>query len=358
MIQVLSALLALAAPEASGPAPDVSNGFAVLVSPPGDDAMAELIFRSAAELTAAGYTTRISPCAPRLQPGCPSPEGADAVALLAVIRFERIGAALLTELHILDGRGVRLRRRVGGEPGDDPATVAVHIVELLRASVLRATHGETGPPAESREIEPPPPPRPRPRLVMEPPAAAAPPPALSVAPSPPRREWQLWLALGAAVWQSTGGVGPALGPVFDARLGIGRWMLGLEVNVLPTAPQLSTGAFTTTVQQEIAVLQLARLFRLGPRLQLDAAAGAGIYHVSVQGRSSDGTVNAGSDSVLATAVVAGGTLAYDLGGALALFAGARVMVTQPSVGIAALGVQMATAGWPSLGVLAGARLEL
>lgn len=118
-----------------------SRGQVVLVLDEADhQGLDEIVSRSMAELSAAGYASGLSRCVPRLQPGCPLPPGFDEAALVVVVSLrQNDDLAATVELRVLDGIDVRWRRHLEAAPGDDPATVALHIVELARAILLRAT---------------------------------------------------------------------------------------------------------------------------------------------------------------------------------------------------------------------------
>jgi hypothetical protein len=118
---------------------------------------------------------------------------------------------------------------------------------------------------------------------------------------------------------------------------------------------LQSGARTARLRQELAALELTRLFQLGRRIQLLAAAGLGAYHISVEGGgTSPNIIGRQSDgwSALGTAGVG---VALALFPHVALAVEAHVLLTLPRTTVRFSDMEEAgRTGWPATLLSAGA----
>ena len=234
---------------------------------------------------------------------------------------------------------------------DASRVVAIRAMELLRASLLEAT-------------APPPPPR-EDATALAAPAISPPPPDVArwMAPQPeplPSKTLvpSFGIEAGVAVLHSFDGLNLAPMPSLRLWYALGEHVsLRLAVAGPGYASDVSAPLGTAVVRQELAAIELAYAFALGPRWLVPVASiGAGGYHLHARGTPTSPGYRGASDDAWSALVDAGlsAALRFSSHAAIVLDARAIALVPRPVVGIA--GNTAATAGRPSallsVGVLA------
>lgn len=324
----------------------------VLVTDETDDAVVrEAATRLDAELGAAGFeVVRIA-----------RPPGADLRAVMertaratrafAAAAISRSAAGTTADLWIVD-RVTRktVVRAVEVDGPAAPSVLAVRAVELLQASLLEATT---------------PLPRAAPNNARAPslstPEATPEDVARWMAPAGARRGMLDGFSLeaGAVVLQSTGGVGPALGPALRFSFGApsgeaaarSPFPQGLAARLTLAGPALGPAlrgaSGSVSVRQELAALELVHALELGSRLVPVLSAGAGAHHLRAEGAPRAPYASAGGD-VWSFMASAGVGAAFRITERAALLLDVHALFLQPRPVVALAGERLGSAGRPTL----------
>lgn len=311
----------------------------------------EATTRLHAELTAAGFDVlEIAGDDGDARAAVEQPEAASTFATVA-LRASTGKTAIDVWVHDrVTGKSV-VRRIEVGTGADASRIVAIRAMELLRASLLEAT----APPPRAREdatapaappIAPPPPDVAR---WMAP--APEPVPSNALVPS-------LGIEAGVAVLHGFDGLNLAPMPSFRLWYAVGdRVSLRLAVAGPGYASDVSAPLGTAVVRQELAAIELAYAFALGPRWLVPVASvGAGGYHLHARGTPTSPGYRGASDDAWSALVDAGISAALRLSSHAAIVLDARALALVPRPVVSVAGNTAATAGRPSVllgvGVLA------
>jgi len=117
---------------------------------------------------------------------------------------------------------------------------------------------------------------------------------------------------------------------------------------------LQSGTRTARLRQELAALELIRLFQIGRRVQLLAAAGLGGYHISVDGGGTSPNIIGRQSDGWSALGIAGVGMALALFPHVALAVEASVLVTLPRTTVRFSNMEEAgRTGWPATLLSAG-----
>jgi hypothetical protein len=337
-------LLGASASSGSGRA-QAADRYRVVVLRPAvsDEVTSDALARVQGELTAAGFDVRLLPRDPTVPVRTAletSGRELDPIATFAIIRgdagdtaeiwvCDRVAGKSVIQNVRLETQGLEVDRKRGA------TVLAVQAVELLKASLAHywiepGQQRVTPPPTN---VEPPPPP-------MEPPQGLA---------SSP-------VALQAAVgWLYNAGAVPSVWqPLVRASYGNGRWAGRLTATGFGSEAVLQSGARSARIRQELAVLELARLFPIGSRAQILGSVGFGGYHIGVDGSGTSPSIVGRQSEGWSVAAMAGAGVALKLVPHVALAVEAHGFVTLPRTTVRFSETEEAgRTGWPALLLSAG-----
>jgi hypothetical protein len=331
-----------------------------------------------AELKASGFdvvevqgTTGVDPRA--LVEG--AVEGARPFATVLILHG---GTGTTAEIWVADHLTSKtLVRRVQAEPSSGaraPSALAIHALELLRASLLEVTPGEpapTLPPAVAPPVPPEvsrwvaePPPNPAsvetkgttPAETTENPAKEAREErdtAERTQPAAPSAPWPhlvgRWtLEAGGAAFGSPGGLTASAAPMVRAMVGLTP-SFGVRLTIVAPAfgPEVRANAGSASVSQELGTVAAAYVVELAPRwLGAIVSLGAGAYHLHVRGTATPPNLAESSDAWAALFDASAG-LAFRLLPRVAIIADTHALLAAPRPEVA-LGNQTTSAGRPIL----------
>lgn len=225
----------------------------------GDAFLAETYLRVSSELESAGFVVRERPVQKENDPRGDA-EADDSTATILIRR-----AANRTDVWIADHvtRKTVVRKLGPAETRGDPATLALLVLELMRASLIEPFALE---PREPRVPAPPPPPEVT-RLVA---------PNVVRAPAP-----RVHLGAGAGVL--LGDVGTAVAPVVSIAFPIGAFRLGAFVMAPAFGATVRGHQGLAHVRQELALVELAWSPPVHRWIRPRVALGAGGYHLDANG---------------------------------------------------------------------------
>ena len=240
-------------------------------------------------------------------------------------------------------------RTISAEGASAPSVVAVRAAEILEASRIKLERAR--PPADTGAKEPP-------TGAVTEGAGGAP----AQKPAGPLHGG-IGVEVGAVVLQG-GGVGPAVGPFVRVEAGAAlpggsSGALAARVRLVgPTfAPELTGGAGTLDVRQEMAmaeaVYSLEALGPVVPRL----SAGVGVYHLHAAGDPAP-PYEAASGEVWAALAGAGAGLGLPLGARVAVLLDVQVLFAEPRAVVRLAGEQLGAPGRPSVGGFLGLVVKL
>lgn len=319
---VATILLSVAAADRSWSAP---RSQAAIVAPPGADALlVEIVTRLSAELSGAGFEVVKVPTAAAPGPARP----------VAIFEVTRTPGETAVDVRVLDRLSDKLvARRISLGPGAGPGIVAIRAVELLRASLLE--------------------------ISVDPPPAAQPPPPVPadvrrwigpVADGAPRAPLA-GFGLGAGIVFLGGAdlvTRPAVAPGLRVSYGLASVPFVARLTVVgpSTAQESRTVAGRASLQQALALVDLAWMRPLGARWAVLASVGGGGYRLR-----SAGNATAPYRGVVDTATTALGDAGLGLGLRLGrralLLAEAHLYVLFPQVTVRLADVPATTYGRPS-----------
>jgi len=300
-----------------------------VVDPPaGDRVLIEAGSRIRSELDAAGLSNQSATCAA----GDVGAQGCGEIAAAAAIALSREdGLATIRVIATLPD-GYELRRDVRVPPeagGDDPAVLAVRAVELLRDIYLDVPRAvvppqDGPPPLRASEV-----------------AAVAVSPAGP--PSPAVRH--LGLALSAAMLAGRSGLGPAVAPMLQVGLTMGR---GVTITAAAAGPfgsvedGVAGGARITEALATAGARYDIGLHRVRPYVTV----AAGLHYIRVVGVPQ--VVPDPMSAALSPLVVAGGGVSVRVYQWMALDAGVVAAFTFPATNVIVGGEVVGRAGAPSV----------
>ncbi|WP_394849516.1 hypothetical protein LZC95_18980 [Pendulispora brunnea] len=297
-----------------------------------DDAfLSEAYLRVASELRSIGFDVRERPARKDDSPRAEVEADDDAVATILVRRM-----GVMADIWIADHVTHKtVLRKI--DPHDDPATLAMLVLELMRASLIE-------PFAVPSKIEPPPPPsEPVTRFVEERP------------PAPPKDK-NVTLDVGASVlW---GDVGLAIAPT----LALSYRVTGpIKVGVLAMAPAFGAvvrgDQGVAHVRQELALVELGYHPSFPKWIHPRAAIGLGGYHLAAEGDAREPYRDArGSAWALLTSASVGGAIALSRTARIAL--DARILVGFPRPVVRFASEAVGSALRPSVAITTALEVDL
>jgi hypothetical protein len=283
-----------------------------------DEVVAEVATRVRAELLAAAFevvNVTLAPGAnPREQVEAASLEPRP-IATLAIVRLNDRPAVDVWVYDRLTDKTL-IKRLDLGKRADPEVTsaLAIHAVELLRASLLETRTRSQAAAAQS--------PKPIPREVGEWVERA-------VEPKKALLDGSTIAVAGAALHSFTG-VGPAFAPAIRLAFGAPSGVAGRLSVVGPAfGANLAGPRGTAFVRQELAMIEIVYAPSRG-WLAPVASLGAGGYHLFTSGQPSDSHDRATKEHVWAALVDAGLGLAARLGAGAAVSLDLHAFVTQPA----------------------------
>jgi hypothetical protein len=253
----------------------------------------------------------------------------------ATVLLQRAAAGASTDVWVADHvthKTVLRRMEAHGRGDAADRSLALRIVELMRASLVEALVLPA--PTEPPEAAPPPPPPPPPldvaRWTRE--ALQAPPTALA----------PLRLSLGAAAAFGGSAVGMAVAPELRIawRPSV-AWSLGLLAAGPAFGARASGSEGSAEIRQELALVELAYELRVATPLRAFLAAGAGAYHLVASGNASS-PFTSGQGDAWAALVGVGLGLEVDLVGPASLVLDAHELFAAPQPVIAFAADHVAT----------------
>jgi len=226
------------------------------------------------------------------------------------------------------GKRVAIRRAVVAEdPERMPDTLSARTLELLRATALEL----------SIELQRTPPAR-------EPPAPA---PATAL-PSPPPESAALAVDVGFAILHSIDGPPPAVMPTGRIRLRLATWLHArVSVIGLGSRPRVVTTAGSATLAQNLALLEMAAVFRGDKRVHPILSLGAGALNVSAMGVGASPSESREPQSWSA-AFDAGVGVSFGIHRRAALASEVHAALAAPHPFVRFRDIRAATIGYPSL----------
>jgi hypothetical protein len=269
------------------------------------------------------------------------------MATVAIVRVQNRPAVDVWVSDRITGKTLVKRVEVSGRATPDvTSALAIHAVELLRASLLevRTQSRRTDPQGGTG-------PSPIPNEVAEWVDRAVLPEGLKPIFQRPT------IAIGAAALFGPAGMKPAFGPALRVSVGAPYGFAGRLSIVGPGfAGELRGPSGTAQVRQELALAEwvYAPLRRW---LSPIASVGVGAYHLHVQGQSTDAAYDGARRSAWAFLADVGIGVAARMGTGAAVTIDVHGFVTQPAERVAIGETSIATLGRPSLmasiGLLAG-----
>jgi len=250
----------------------------------------------------------------------------------ATVLLQRAAAGASTDVWVADHvthKTVVRRMEAHGEGDAADRSLALRIVELMRASLVEALVLPA--PAEALTSTPPPPPPPDvARWTRE---------AMH---EPVRTLVPLRLSLGAA---ATFG-GPAVGMAVAPELRVAwrpsvAWALGLLAAGPAFGARVRGSEGSAELRQELALVELAYEWRLAAPVRAFAAAGAGAYHLLANGNASGPYASGQADAWSALFGVGLG-VSLDLAGPASLVLDAHELFAAPQPVVAFAGDHVAT----------------
>jgi len=297
-----------------------------------DDAfLAEAYLRVASELRGIGFEVRERPARKDDGPRAEVEADNDAIATILVRRM-----GVTADIWIADHLTHKtVLRKI--DPHDDPATLAMLVLELMRASLIEPFA------APSRVEPPPPPPEPVHRLVEQP-------------PPPAPKDKSITLDVGASLLWSDLGV--AIAPT----LALSYRLTGpIKVGALAMAPAFGAvvrgDQGVAHVRQELALAEVGYYPSFSKWIQPRAAIGLGGYHLAAEGDARDPYRDA-SDGAWAflTSASAGGSVALSRTARIAL--DARILVGFPRPVVRFAAQEVASALRPSVAFTSALEVDL
>jgi hypothetical protein len=307
-----------------------------LVSPAEpDDVIAEVTSRMQAELAASGFDAIVVSPPTNVdfrslvelttsQPGV--------VATFAVVRVGKQAAVDVWLSDRITGKTIVKRLDAGPSVGPrGPAVLAIRAVELLRASLLEALVPPVDP------VVPPPPvvPTEVSRFVED-----------RSAVSRPERHWPgtMSLELGPSVMNGFHGLGTAVGAVARFSYQVRPDVLArATLGAMPWSRDVRTTTGTVAVEQELGLVELAYAFRFARSTAVIASAGAGVYHLHIQG-SPYPSYGGNSDQLWSALVGAGMAGALRMGEHSAVVLDLHLLVTQREAIVSAADTEAGRSG--------------
>jgi hypothetical protein len=209
------------------------------------------------------------------------------VGAFATVLLQRAAAGASTDVWVADHvthKTVVRRMEAHGSGDAADRSLALRIVELMRASLVEALVLPPPPPSQAAPVPPPPPPDVA-RWTRE--AIQAP-----VAPLAPIR-----LALGAA---ATFG-GPSVGLAFAPQLRVAwrpaaAWSFGVLAAGPAFGARATGGEGSAELRQELALVEAAFEASLGGPVRAFVAAGAGAYHLHASGNATPPFTSTSADA--------------------------------------------------------------
>jgi hypothetical protein len=313
-----------------------------------DDARSEeAANRLRAELAAAGFDVVMASPPADAQPRAAMESAAiEARAFAAVMILPAMGGAA-ADVWVVDrvtGKTLIRTVQVGGPSA--PADLAVRAVELVQASLLEATAAPKAGPASAPAAASASAPASIPEDVrswMEPEREP-----------PPRLFTGLGIEAGAGLLQSTGGIGPAFGPVLRLSLGIRAGFAGRLAFAGPAVgPDLTSSLGSASVRQELVALDLIYAFESpGVPVALVLSLGGGGYHLHATGAPNPPYAGDSDEVWSALADIGvGGALRFSSRAALLL--DVHTLFTAPRPVVTLAGQELGSAGRPSFLVTLG-----
>jgi hypothetical protein len=333
----------------SAPAHAQGTRVTIVRSPDATPVLREATTRLLAELSAAGFDA-VEVEAPDIDPRAATEETGEGGLATLVLRSVGRGAAIDVWIadsltHKTSVRRVQVAAR--GKSGA-PKVIALHAVELLRASLLEAAS-----PPKQEEVAPVIAPVPLPPAVEK---LVAPEPS---PPPPPeeRRGTRFGLEVAAALLQGFQAIGTAPAPMVAGSI---SFRDHVSVRIALVGPgfgaDVTTATGSATIRQELTTLEIAyallpRDTRVVPRLVL----GGGAYHLHARGSASP-PYHATSADTWSALADAGLGVSFRLGTHAELVADARALFLFPRPVVAIADAPPSSTGRPSLlasfGVLA------
>ena len=198
----------------------------------------------------------------------PARSGDDGTTL-ALFGDPQAGEAELSIVRRAAGRtAVRWATVVIDDPDRMEDVLAARALELLRATALELSIGNTRAPPPQK------PPEPGPPVEVRSPAPAA---VVREAPT-------VMATMGVAIWSGLEGPPAAVMPVGRIGVRLTDWAWArVSAAGLGSRPRVDAASGSATVSQNVALAELAVVFRPGRRLQPMLSLGAGVLDVAVVG---------------------------------------------------------------------------
>ncbi len=323
----LPALAAMAVALWSGDA-RAGSVLVIVAGPPSGDAQNDVVNRVRGELVADGFRVELAPVVAEIdRPALVRDRAKDSGSPVVVGLFVNDSASAF-DLYFLDTLTERTAARHADVPptGEPPEVIARHTVSLLRAKLLDfAIDGlrfSTTPATQRME------------------------PAAPASLEPPLRRWAV--EGGVGLLGGFSGVGMSVTPVLGLRFAATR-----EIRVRLTGAGLGTnasvhaGAGSAEVQQGVILADVTATPWRSRWLRPFATLGAGLYYAGVEGTPTP-PYQGKSSSAFAFAADVGLGVAAALAPSVELALDARVVVTEPALGIRFIDQDAGRLGQPSL----------
>ena len=257
---------------------------------------------------------------------------------MAIVRLQNRPAVDVWVSDRVTGKTLVKRLDVGKRPdGQTSSSLAIHAVELLRASLLEVRAQEARPEGPRAE-EPSPIPAEVTAWVDR---AIVPEPARPIFEQPA-------IAIGAATIFSSTSIGVAFAPAVRASIGSPGGVAGRLSIVGPGfGGQLRSASGTAFVRQELALAEF--VYAPSHRTIVPfGSAGLGGYHLYMRGDSTDPTYGGVTNHVWSVMADVGAGVAARLGSSSAIFLDVHGFVTQPSARLMIGHTSLGTVGRPSM----------
>ncbi|WP_434047179.1 MULTISPECIES: hypothetical protein [Sorangium] len=360
-------LLAPARAAAAPPAPPqeaaaAASRVAILEADADDPLVREAATRLKAELGAAGFQVVIVPLAREGDVRAALERAAQDEGAFAAAAIFRSRAGATADLWIVDRVTQKtVVRTVEVSGAAAPSVMAVRAVELLQASLLEAnllaSRARPGGAADGGVAVP--------DDVQRWMAPARRQAAADPAAERPGMFAGVGVEAGIAALQSTGGVGPSLGPAlrlsYGGPAGSGVLPAGLAARLTfagPTlGPALEGALGTVSVRQEMALLEAVWAFETGGAVSPVLSAGLGGYHLFISGDPLP-PLRSATGEVWSVAAALGGGAGLRLTERAALLLDVHAILAEPRAVVTLGGERLGAAGRPTFAGFLGLLVRL
>ena len=317
---------------------------------PADDSglVRELTARTAGEVVAAGFSVDLQDLSVEAPP-------ADGVAVASIV-ISAVGSDLgdgqidiTIDRQLIYQAIIRRNQIAAADGGRVLAAAAVRAVAVLQTSLGERGSHQSAPPAKSAMIAP-----------RTPPSPSSQSPETSSPSRPSETSWlgvqsrpragpaRLGLGVAVSVLQSLDGIDPTVAPT--ARISYRATPMvsgGLRLTGLGTSASATAPAGSAQITQDLALADVSLALRPAGRLHPLLRAGAGVYHMGLQGSGTSPFVGR-TDRLWGAAAAIGAGVVIDLGARLSLVIESDTLWVWPQPAVQIESVGAGRAGRPSL----------